>query len=592
MAKKKLLDLEGLQYYHRKLKAVIGELSALTTTDKDNLVVAINEAEADAIEAGRMATSAQTTANEALAKAEASGHTHSNKALLDTYTQTEADLADAVAKKHAHSNATVLDGITAEKVAGWDQAVTDDHTHSNKAILDATTASYTTEEKTKLAGIAEGAQVNKIETVKVNGTALTPDASKAVDVTVPTKLTDLTNDGNFVQDASYVHTDNNYTSAEKTKLAGIAEGAQVNVLEGVQVNGADLTIDENKKVNVVIPAATVTGVKSGENIISLDGTELKSTLSVAIDKPTSGANSGKTMIQLLGISDAVVAEVDASEFVVDGMLDSVTYDSDAHTMTFTWNTDAGKQATTIDLDDVIAPYTAGNGIDITNNQVSVKLDPTQGNVTLSTTSAGLKAEVELSGYTTHDEFATHTGDTTAHITAAERTKWNSGYTVVENNIANWNDAFAKEHEHSNKALLDTYTQTEANLADAVAKKHEHTNKSVLDGIDSTKVAAWDAKVASVDGGTYIATGGTATAPSLDLKADMIETSGSTANQKLASKDYVDGKIAGIAAPSNATISFVDNEDNALGSFTLNQASNATIDIFDSISNGEIDALFA
>lgn len=38
------------------------------------------------------------------------------------------------------------------------------------------------------------------------------------------------------------------------------------------------------------------------------------------------------------------------------------------------------------------------------------------------------------------------------------------------------------HTHSNKALLDTYAQTEANLADAVAKKHSHHNKDVLDGI--------------------------------------------------------------------------------------------------------------
>lgn len=47
------------------------------------------------------------------------------------------------------------------------------------------TNDYTTDEKTKLEGIADGAQVNVIETVKVNGVALTP-ADKAVDVTVPT----------------------------------------------------------------------------------------------------------------------------------------------------------------------------------------------------------------------------------------------------------------------------------------------------------------------------------------------------------------------------------------------------------------------
>ena len=47
-------------------------------------------------------------------------HAHLNKALLDTYTQTEEDLADAVAKKHEHANATVLDSISADKVAAWD----------------------------------------------------------------------------------------------------------------------------------------------------------------------------------------------------------------------------------------------------------------------------------------------------------------------------------------------------------------------------------------------------------------------------------------------------------------------------------------
>lgn len=52
---------------------------------------------------------------------EADSHTHSNKALLDTYTQTEANLKDAVNKKHSHTNASVLDGITADKVTAWDK---------------------------------------------------------------------------------------------------------------------------------------------------------------------------------------------------------------------------------------------------------------------------------------------------------------------------------------------------------------------------------------------------------------------------------------------------------------------------------------
>ena len=59
------------------------------------------------------------------------------------------------------------------------------------------TNDYTTAEKTKLSGIETGAEVNIIETVKVNGTALTP-SSKAVNVSVPTKVSQLTNDSNFI----------------------------------------------------------------------------------------------------------------------------------------------------------------------------------------------------------------------------------------------------------------------------------------------------------------------------------------------------------------------------------------------------------
>lgn len=55
------------------------------------------------------------------------------------------------------------------------------------------TNDYTTDEKNKLAGIAAGAQVNVIESVKVNGTAQTI-SNKEIDIPVPTKLSQLTND--------------------------------------------------------------------------------------------------------------------------------------------------------------------------------------------------------------------------------------------------------------------------------------------------------------------------------------------------------------------------------------------------------------
>lgn len=52
-------------------------------------------------------------------------------------------------------------------------------------------------DKSKLNGIDAGAEVNVIESVKVNGTALEV-TGKAVDVSVPTKTSDITNDSGFI----------------------------------------------------------------------------------------------------------------------------------------------------------------------------------------------------------------------------------------------------------------------------------------------------------------------------------------------------------------------------------------------------------
>lgn len=53
------------------------------------------------------------------------------------------------------------------------------------------TNDYTTAEKTKLAGIAEGAEVNEIEGIKVNSSTVNPDVNKVVNITVPTTAADV-----------------------------------------------------------------------------------------------------------------------------------------------------------------------------------------------------------------------------------------------------------------------------------------------------------------------------------------------------------------------------------------------------------------
>jgi hypothetical protein len=58
------------------------------------------------------------------------------------------------------------------------------------------TNDYTTSEKNKLSGIATSAQVNKIETINVNGTAQTI-TNKAVNISVPTNNNQLTNGAGY-----------------------------------------------------------------------------------------------------------------------------------------------------------------------------------------------------------------------------------------------------------------------------------------------------------------------------------------------------------------------------------------------------------
>lgn len=84
---------------------------------------------------------------------------------------------------------------------------------------------------------------------------------------IPNKTSQLTNDSNFISDASYVHTDNNYTTTEKTKLSGIEDGAEVNVQS--DWSQSDNTKDDYIKNKPTIPTvndATLTIQKNGTTV--------------------------------------------------------------------------------------------------------------------------------------------------------------------------------------------------------------------------------------------------------------------------------------------------------------------------------------
>ena len=84
-------------------------------------------------------------------------------------------------------------------------------------------------------------------------------------------------------------------------------------------------------------------------------------------------------------------------------------------------------------------------------------------------------------------------------------------------------ALNKAHEHANKALLDTYDQTNANIKDAVSKKHSHANAAELDKIATGDKEKWDATSTKVEGIAEGATKVEASTTEGNIKINGVET---------------------------------------------------------------------
>lgn len=142
--------------------------------------------------------------------------------------------------------------------------------------------------------------------------------------------------------------------------------------------------------NVTIPDATVKGVSDDDPILTLmsDG-KISAEVGITYD-------SANKSIYLLGKTtgeDNILGSVDCADFIKDGMLEGsalytatsttgkVTINKKEYNLTgltvghtyivLVWNTDADKDAMTIDVTTLIDVYTAGDGLNLTDHTFSV-----------------------------------------------------------------------------------------------------------------------------------------------------------------------------------------------------------------------------
>lgn len=182
------------------------------------------------------------------------------------------------------------------------------------------------------------------------------------------------------------------TETEGTKLAGVEEGAQVNVIETVKVNGTALEITD-KSVNIEMETIKVKNVDSADKMISLtENGEVKSELSITYLKADE-SDDGKPYIALYGKGGTtLISTLDASDFVKDGMLSNVELvdgTDGKKLLRLTWNTDSGKEIVDIDVSELIDYYYAGNGIAFDETERKFSIDLKEGEKFLVVDASGL-----------------------------------------------------------------------------------------------------------------------------------------------------------------------------------------------------------
>lgn len=114
---------------------------------------------------------------------------------------------------------------------------------------------------------------------------------------------------------------------------------------------------------------------TGQNFIKKNGTNVEGHLNLTYNTETKKIN-------LEGFDSSVIASIDATAFIKDGMINTVELvtDPESHSpgtyLVITFNTDAGKDAIYLDVSSLIDLYQGTNGVQVTGKNIHLIIDPT------------------------------------------------------------------------------------------------------------------------------------------------------------------------------------------------------------------------
>lgn len=127
---------------------------------------------------------------------------------------------------------------------------------------------------------------------------------------------------------------------------------------------------------------------TGQNFIKKNGTNVEGCLNLTYNTETKKIN-------LEGFNSSIIASIDATAFIKDGMINTVELvtDPESHDpgtyLVITFNTDAGKDAIYLDVTSLINVYQGTNGVKVTGKDIHLIIDSTS-EPYLSLSDAGIK----------------------------------------------------------------------------------------------------------------------------------------------------------------------------------------------------------